>query len=327
MGRQSTMESMAGLIKKTALVTGGAGFIGSHLVESLVSGGYNVVVADIAVDPRSYYIVNKIYPNSTLEICDVRDADAVSYLFDKYSFEYVFHLAAEPIVEKAFENPRSAFETNIMGTVNILEACRKSKGIKGILVASSDKAYGKTEKTYTEESPLKGDHPYDVSKSAEDLIAYTYFSSYGLPVVITRFGNVYGEGDMHLNRIVPGICVAIIKNKTLEIRSNGKYIRDYLYVKDVVAGCVILMEKINKTKGEAYNFSSSENLQVLEVVKSVGEILDIKILTKILNIAKNEIPYQHLNDAKMRKLGWKNNFNLSNTLPKILNWYRKIMVD
>jgi CDP-glucose 4,6-dehydratase len=213
-----------------------------------------------------------------------------------------------------------------MGTVSILEAARATESVKGVIVASSDKAYGKTKKAYTEESPLQGDHPYDVSKSATDLIAQTYYKTYGLPVVVTRFGNVYGEGDLHMDRIVPGICEAIIKNKPLLIRSNGKYVRDYVYVKDVADGYLFLLKHIDKVKGEAFNFSSDDYFSVLDLVKKAEEVMEKKIDYKILNNAKNEIPYQHLKDKKIRRLGWKPNFSFETTIKYILDSYRKILV-
>ncbi len=316
---------MAGLTKQTVLVTGGTGFIGSHLSLALAKAGFSVVVLDIAVNPNSFFSVEKIYSSVIFELCDIRDKDAVFNIVQKHSPDYIFHLAAEPIVEKAFENPYSAFETNIMGTVNVLEAARGNENIKGIIVTSSDKAYGKTLKAYTENSALKGDHPYDVSKSAQDLISQTYFKTYNMPIVITRFGNVYGEGDIHLNRIIPGICEAVIKNKTLQIRSNGKYVRDYLYVGDVIAGCLVLLEKFENNIGEAFNFSSSEGMNVIQVVRLAEKVLDRKIPFKILDIAKNEIPYQHLDDKKIRRLGFKNKDNFASTFPKIITWYRKII--
>ena len=319
------MESMAGLKGKVALITGGAGFIGSHLVDKLSKLGAKVIVLDIAIDPKSYYVVNQVFKNSTFELCDIRDINQVKRVLQKHIPEYVFHLAAEPIVEKGYDSPIQTFETNIMGTINVLEAARGLKRVKGIIVASSDKAYGKTKTEYNETSALKGDHPYDVSKSAADLIAQTYFNTYDLPIAITRFGNVYGEGDVHLNRLIPGICEALVRNKTLEIRSNGRYVRDYLYVADVVNGYVFLVDKIEKIKGEAFNFSSKDNLSVIEVVKLAGKILDKKIPYKILNIAKNEIPYQHLNDTKIRKLGWKNGSTLTSTLHQVLKWYRETL--
>ncbi|MCL4415603.1 MAG: NAD-dependent epimerase/dehydratase family protein [Actinobacteria bacterium] len=178
-------------------------------------------------------------------------------------------------------------------------------------------------RAYTEESPLRGDHPYDVSKSSMDLICQTYYKTYGTPVVITRFGNVYGEGDLNYSRIIPGICEAILKKKILNLRSDGNYIRDYLYVKDVVDGYIFLLKNIEKVKGEAFNFSSKDSLSVLDLIKKTEKILNIKIKYKILNNAKNEIPYQHLNDKKIRNLGWENNHSLENALIDVLEWYKK----
>jgi len=318
------MESME-IKGKKILVTGGAGFIGGHLVEELISLGARVTVIDIEIKPKSIFELNKLKKRVDLKLIDIRDDKKLQNFFKKYTPDYIFHLAAEPIVEKAYDNPISAFETNINGTINLLEILRKNKKIKGMIAASSDKAYGKTIKKYTEESPLRGDHPYDVSKSCMDLICQTYIKTYNLPIVITRFGNVYGEGDLYFNRIIPGICESIIKNKTLKIRSNGKYVRDYLYVKDVVDGYIFLLKKFEKAKGEAFNFSSQDKLTVLELIKAVEKIIDKKIKYKILNNAKNEIPYQHLDDSKIKKLGWKNNYNLKKSFVEIINWYGKII--
>lgn len=304
------------------LVTGGTGFIGGHLVEKLIGRGEKVITVDIVLPSNSYFVQKKLQKKSTLELVDIRSRKKIFDLFAKYKPDYVFHLAAEPIVLKGFNNPHKTFQTNIMGTVNILDASREV-GAKGIIVASSDKAYGKTKSTYTEDSPLKGDHPYDVSKAAADLISQTYFSSYKVPLVITRFGNVYGEGDLHLDRIIPGICEAIVKNKTLKIRSDGTYVRDYIYVKDVVEGYLKLFESIHKIYGEAFNFSSKDTFSVVDLIKYSEKILKTKVPLKILNIAKNEIPYQHLDDKKVRKLGWKAKDSLKTTLPVILDWYKK----
>jgi len=310
---------------KNILVTGGAGFIGGHLVEKLIDLQAKVSVIDIAVDHKSYFAQNELQKKCKLSLIDIRDKKKVENYFSKNKIDYIFHLAAEPIVEKAFENPYSTLDTNIMGTVNILEGLRKNKKIKALIAASSDKAYGKTEKSYTEESPLKGDHPYDVSKSAADLICQTYYKTYNCPVVITRFGNVYGEGDLHLNRIVPGILQAIIENKTLMIRSNGKYIRDYLYVKDVADGYIFLLKNLAKAKGQAFNFASKDTLSVLDLIRKAEKILKTKINHKILNNAQNEIPYQHLNDNKIRKMGWKTVHDLNNSLSWVLDWYKDLL--
>lgn len=325
MDRGSKMESMEGLKEKRILVTGGAGFIGGHLTGELVASGANVAVIDIIVHPKSTFALNNLKNKVLLELIDIRDKKKVLGFCKRLKPEYIFHLAAEPIVQEAYTNPHKAFETNIMGTVNVLEAARINGRVKGIIVASSDKAYGKTKKAYTEDSPLRADHPYDVSKASADLISQTYFKTYGLPVVVTRFGNVYGEGDLHFGRIIPDICESIIKKKVLRIRSDGTYVRDYLYVKDVVDGYLFLAGKINKIKGETFNFSSNDTLSVLELIEKAEKILEVKIPYKILNNAKNEIPYQHLDDAKVKRLGWNNMFTLDNQLEQVIQWYKKIL--
>lgn len=307
---------------KKILVTGGAGFIGSHLVEELVKLKARVFVIDIKIDRNSYFSKKGLKKLCKFSLVDIRDRKALNRYFAKNKIDYIFHLAAEPIVENAYKNPYDTFETNIMGTVNLLEEVRKNSKIKGVIAASSDKAYGKTKKTSTEESSLKGDHPYDVSKSAMDLICQTYFKTYNLSVVITRFGNVYGEGDLHLNRIIPGICEAIIKNKTLRIRSDGTYVRDYLYVKDVVRGYIFLLKNFEKVKGEAFNFSSKENLSVLKILKKIEQVLKVQVNYEILNVAKNEISYQHLNDTKIKNMGWKNKYSFSEAVNNTFAWYK-----
>lgn len=319
------MESMAGLSSIKVLVTGGAGFIGSHLVEKLLSRGFDVLTIDIQIDPRSYFIKNKVYKNVDFKILDVCDRDGIRELLLNNRPDYIIHLAAQTLVTTAYENPYETFHTNVMGTVNILEESRKLGSLKGIIVASTDKAYGKTKKTYSEEHPLNGDHPYDASKSSTDLIAKTYFKTYQMPVVVTRFGNVYGEGDIHMDRIIPGICESVIRNKTLGIRSDGTYIRDYLYVNDVVEGYIFLLNKIPKVQGEAFNFSSLDKLTVLELIKKAEKAIGGKISYEILNNAKNEIPYQHLNDQKIRRLGWKNSYRFDSVFLQVLDWYRGIL--
>ena len=261
-------------IKNTKiLVTGGTGFIGSHLVEKLVFLGAKVFVVDIVCQKSSYFVTQKLQKKTTLKLIDIAERDKIKKIFLSFKPDYVFHLAAEAIVDNSYKDPYRTFQTNVMGTVSILEASRSLNSLKGIIVASSDKAYGKTKKAYTEKSPLQGDHPYDVSKSCTDLIARAYYKTYDLPVVTTRFGNVYGEGDLHMNRIIPGICEAIIKNTPLSIRSNGKYIRDYVYVKDVVDGYLTLLKNIDKIHGEAFNFSSKDTLSVIELVQQAEKIL------------------------------------------------------
>lgn len=326
MGAKSTLESLE-IMKfknKKIFVTGGTGFVGSHLVEELINQEANILTTNIDLDPKSYFLSKKMNKKAKVVNCDIRDFEKLSRIIKKFKPDYIFHLAAQPLVEVALKDPKDTLYSNIMGTINVLESARQFSKSKAIIVASSDKAYGKlSHGKYRETDPLRGDHPYEVSKSATDLISYSYYKTYGLPTVTTRFGNIYGEGDLYFSRIMPGILKAIIKNKTLEIRSNGKYVRDYLYVKDVVRGYLILAKEIRKTKGEAYNFGSDESLSVVALIKLIEKLIGKKINYKILNSAKNEIPYQSLDYSKIKKIGWKHKYSLNDTFRTILNWYEE----
>ncbi len=313
------MESMK------IIITGGAGFIGGNIVVELIKKENNIIVVDKKIAPKSIFLQHSLQKKVTFVQVDIRNKKKVFDLFKKYKPSHVIHLAAQTIVTTAFDNPMETFETNILGSINIFEACRTLVGVKRIVFASSDKAYGKTKNTYTEDAPLAGDHPYDVSKSSADLIAQTYFKTYNLPIVITRFGNAYGEGDLHFDRIIPGICEAVIRKKILEIRSDGKHIRDYVYVKDVASGYILLLTYKGDIEGEAYNFSSKDTFSVVDLIKKAETVLEIKIPHKILNLARNEIPFQHLDDSKVRNLGWQSKYTIENTLANILKWYRKTL--
>lgn len=309
------------LTGKNVLVTGGNGFIGSHLVKYLVDNKIKVIVPYIEIDKRSYFHSNNLHKKTKFIRCDLRNFDKTLKLVKNNRIDFIFHLAAQAIVEKALENPLKTFQSNIMGTVNILEAARNYGKVRGIIVTSSDKAYGKIPKA-TEKDPVGGDHPYETSKASADLIARAYFLNFGLPVVVTRFGNVYGEGDLNFSRIIPGIVKSLIKNEELLIRSDGKFTRDYVYVKDIVEACVKLAKKINDVSGEIFNISSLENLSVLALIEKVENALGMKVGYRILNNAFNEIPKQSINFAKIKKrLGWKPKSNLKATIPKIYQWY------
>lgn len=314
------MESIKG---KNILVTGGTGFVGSHLVEDIIKLGATVIVPYRSIDPRSYFSTQQLHKNTVMVQGDVKDFQKVFDIVTKYEIEYIFHLAAQAIVTTAYHNPLEAFQTNIIGTANILEAARLYPSIKGIIVASSDKAYGKSDNAYKETDPLRGDHPYEVSKSAADMIAYSYFKTYKLPVVITRFGNIYGPGDLNFNRIIPGIAETLITGKKLLIRSDGTYRRDYVYVKDVCSAYLFLLHHLEKIEGEAFNISSGHSVSVLALIKNMEKIFKKKIHFRIVNSAINEIKNQHLNYSKIIKIGWKPSYNFSGALRETYAWYEQ----
>jgi len=308
------------VLPKTILVTGGAGFIGSNLVSELVKQGQRVVVVDDLSSGKKEYLPKE----AIFYQADVRDKK-IAEIFEKENPSIVYHFAARPLVQDAYQNPSEVIDVNIMGTVNILEICRKRANLESIVVVSSDKAYGKSQNLpYGESHPLKGDHPYDVSKSSADLIAQTYAKTYGMPILITRFSNVYGPRDNNFSRIIPGIIDAVKNNKVLLIRSDGTMIREYTHVKDIVNGCILLGNHKNNF-GEAFNFGSKNVLSVLDVIKKSEEALGKKINYTILNNSKNEIPAQYLDWSKSQEiLKWQPIVSLEEGIKETFNWHENL---
>jgi CDP-glucose 4,6-dehydratase len=261
---------------------------------------------------------------------DVTDRDLLERILGEYEIDTVFHLAAQTIVSIANRNPISTFETNIAGTWDLLEACRRSPTVKQIVLASSDKAYGDHDSLpYDENTALSGQHPYDVSKSAADLIAKTYAVTYKLPVVTTRCGNFYGGGDLNWNRIVPGTIRSVLRGQRPVIRSDGNYVRDYFYIEDGAAAYVLLAEKFAGSRdlaGHAFNFSNESQLTVLELVDRILKVMETDLQPEILNQATNEIRNQFLSAAKARRmLEWSPLHTLDQGLEKTVVWYRHFL--
>ena len=311
---------------KNVLISGYEGFLGSNLMKRLISYGVDVVGLDIKIRRRRTILTENDYKKIVVVKGSVANYKLLKGIIARYKVQIVFHLAAEAIVEKCLKNPLRTFSSNIRGTWNILELCRSLETVKAIVIASSDKAYGShTKLPYKENTPLSGAHPYDASKSCADLIAYAYYHTYGVPVAVTRCGNIFGPGDFNFSRIIPDAISSIIQNKTLVIRSDGKFTRDYVYVDDIVSGYILLAEKMQKLKlfGEAFNFSDENPMSVLELVKKIYKMANKKPNYKILGKAKYEIKHQYLSSKKARKiLGWKPKAALDGGLKKTIEWYR-----
>jgi CDP-glucose 4,6-dehydratase len=315
---------------RSVFVTGGTGLLGSWLVKQLMESGANVVCLVRDWVPQSELVRSGRIEQVNTVRGDITDRELIERTLGEYEVEVVFHLAAQTIVGIANRNPVSTFSTNIEGTWNVLEACRRSPKVASIVVASSDKAYGDQEHLpYNESMPLQGRHPYDVSKSCADLLSQAYATSYNLPVAITRCGNFYGGGDLNWNRVVPGTIRSIIRKERPIVRSDGKFVRDYFYIEDGAAAYMLLAERLMSDpalRGQAFNFSNESQVSVIDIVELILRKMKSSLRPEVLNQASNEIRHQFLSAARARTvLNWQPQFTLESGLDRTLEWYREFL--
>lgn len=317
---------------RPTLVTGGTGLVGSCLVRRLLEAGADLVCVVRDWVPQSELFRSRALEHAKVVRGDVRDQEFLERVLGEYEVDTVIHLAAQTIVGIANSNPVSTFDTNIRGTWSLLEACRRSPAVKQIVIASSDKAYGdQVALPYDENTPLQGRHPYDVSKSCADLIAAAYAETYSLPVCISRCGNFFGGGDLNWNRIVPGTIRSAIRGQRPVIRSDGSFIRDYIYVEDGAAAYMMLAEKMASNPsihGEAFNFSDESQVKVIDLVRLILRLMESDLEPLILNTAANEIRDQYLSAGKARgMLGWAPLYSLEAGVKETIEWYRGYFQD
>lgn len=315
---------------RAVLVTGATGLLGSWLVPRLVDAGANVICLVRDCVPQSELVRSRRIEEVTVVCGEITDRELLERALGEYEVEVVFHLAAQTIVGIANRNPVSTFSSNIGGTWNLLEACRRSPKVASIIVASSDKAYGdQAHLPYSEAMPLQGCHPYDVSKSCADLIAQTYAHTYDLPVAITRCGNFYGGGDLNWNRVVPGTIRSVLRGERPVIRSDGRFVRDYFYIEDGASAYMLLAERLAADltlRGQAFNFSNESQVSVLEMVDLILTKMNSSLRPEIFNQASNEIRHQYLSAERARTaLNWRPEFTLDAGLDRTLAWYREFL--
>jgi CDP-glucose 4,6-dehydratase len=307
-------------------VTGATGFLGSHVTRELVDLAAHVVVLvrdEVPPTPVTASWMDHV----TVVRGSVNDQPLLERALGEYQVRTVLHLAAQSQVGVANRNPVSTWSANITGTCAVLEATRRS-ATEQVVTASSDKAYGtQPELPYSEEMPLLAKNPYDVSKACADLVAASYAHTWDLPVCITRCGNLFGPGDVNWERIVPGTILAFLEGRRPVIRSDGTFVRDYLYVRDAALAYLQLTEAMaedSDLRGEAFNFSAEVPMGVLEVVAMLQRLVGTDLEPDVRATAKNEIPSQYLSAAKARKLiGWSPRWTLEEALVETISWYRE----
>lgn len=312
---------------KRVLVTGATGMVGSRLTRRLADEHAHVVALVRDADPQSELLRSGTIDRISVVSGALEDYRAVERAVNEHEVDTVFHLGAQTIVGTAHRAPVATFESNVQGTWNVLEVARTMAPlVRRVVVASSDKAYGEQESLpYREDMPLTGRHPYEVSKSCTDLLTQAYFHTYGLPVAIARCGNIYGPGDLNWSRIVPGTIRSLYRGEQPVLRSDGTFLRDYLFVDDVVDAYLLLATALDdeSVRGEAFNFSDESPLSVTEIYDATCRAMGAGAVEPlVLDQAEGEIRDQYLSAEKAReRLGWKAGFTLQEGLARTVAWY------
>ena len=313
---------------RSVFVTGAYGLLGSWLVKSLIEQGARTTVLKRDAVVRSALVVEGTERRVNVVHGDICDAELIERAVGEYEVDTVFHLAAQTIVGIANTAPLSTFETNIRGTWTVLEACRHL-GVRRVVVAASDKAYGIHDRLpYQEDFPLQPRYPYDVSKAATDMIARSYWHTFGLPVAVTRFANLFGGGDLNLSRLVPEAALAAIEGRRPVIRSDGTLERDFLYVEDAVAAYLAICRLLDEGTGagEAFNAGGDEPHSVLEVVEMMCRVAGTGVEPDVRGTGTppGEITRQWVDSTKLRRLsGWAPQVSLEEGLRRTIEWYRE----
>jgi len=323
---------------KRVLITGITGFVGSNLAKNLSNKGANVIGLTQSKKIESLLFYEKIDKKVNLISGDITDKFLIKKILNKFKIEICFHLAAQVEVGLAQKDPYGTWETNIRGTYTLLEAIRENnKYVKSIIIASSDKAYGEyglKKMPYKENYKLQPIFPYDTSKACADMIAKSYTSKlFNLPIIITRFSNIYGPGQLNFTALIPDSIRSCILNKKFVIRGNGESIRDYIYIDDIVDVYKLLSKQLyidpKKYSGEIFNAGTNTPHKTKEILKKIflykGKIKEFKKITN--NMKKNktsgELSIQYMDYKKLYDyFGWKPKGKFNSNLPKVYNWYK-----
>jgi CDP-glucose 4,6-dehydratase len=313
-----------------ALVTGGRGFVGAWLLRGLLERGVDAISFDVEGEsgrPSGPELLG-IERDVADVRGDLRDAAHVARALEEGDVDAVFHLAAQTIVGAAAGAPAETFDVNVRGTWTLLEACRERR-VRSVIVASSDKAYGAHEELpYREHFALQPTAPYEASKSAADLIARSYWHSYGLPVAVTRFANIYGGGDLNFSRLIPEAVSAAVDGRAPVIRSDGSPVRDFLYVEDAVGAYLAIADALDRdeVRGEAFNAGGERPYTVGEVVERIAMLSGSGVEPDVRGTGNpdGEIDRQYVDATKIRELvGWTPQVSLEEGLRRTIEWYRE----
>jgi CDP-glucose 4,6-dehydratase len=311
------------------LVTGAQGFLGSWLARRLLDDGRRVIALRRDVDPLSPFHTEGVESRCTVALADLTDHAALVRVLNEYEVSEVFHVAGQTVVGTAARSPLGTWDANVRGTYTLLEACRSLGGVRRVIVASSDKAYGHhDELPYREDHALRPRYPYDVSKACADLIARSYAHTYDLPVAVTRLANIYGPGDLNWSRVVPDTARALVRGERPVIRSDGTPERDYVYVEDAVDAYLAVAASLDRPelRGRAWNAGWGQPVPVIEVVRKLIAASGRSVEPEVRGVGTphGEIDSQFLDSSAIRtELGWEPKWELERGLRATWEWYSR----
>jgi CDP-glucose 4,6-dehydratase len=307
---------------KTIFITGIGGFVGKSTAQFFLEKGAHVVglVRDYSINYDS-----NILSKCSLVVGDLKDRDVLRDTLSNYEVDYVLHLASQAIVKICDSDPYSAYETNVMGTVNLLDACRVLKDApKKILCMVSDKYYATSSVLpyHEDESHPEVGDTYCCSKTCQDFIARSYAKTYGLPVIVIRSCNIYGPGDLNFSRLLPKSIVNLLRGESPILYSHAsEFIREFVYVEDVDRAFEVLLEK--GIPGEAYNIGDTEKFQILQAITKIKNLINPNVPIKIQQVEFSEISEQYLNADKIKKLGWKPAIDFDEGIKRTISFYSR----
>tara|TARA_Y100000590_G_scaffold465293_1_gene637198 strand:- start:2892 stop:3914 length:1023 start_codon:yes stop_codon:yes gene_type:complete len=324
--------------KKNVLITGISGFVGSNLAKNLSNSGANVIGLTQKKNKKySLLFYEKINKKVKVVYGNITDIKKINKILKINKIEICFHLAAQVEVGQARRKPYETWDSNIRGTYTLLETLRENrKKIKSIIIASSDKAYGEyglKKMPYKETYPLKPIYPYDTSKACADMIAKSYSSNlFKLPIIITRFSNIYGPGQLNFTALIPDLIRSCILNKTFKMRGDGESVRDYIYINDIIDLYKLLAKKLYKNpkkySGEIFNAGTNIPHKTKNILKRVflyrNKNKELKEVIKKMkkNKTSGELSIQYMDYKKLNKyFNWKPKHKFEAVLPKVYQWY------